>query len=132
MVKEAEGRLVIAQSGRRVNLLKVARVQRTLTLLVGVAVLVYGSMVLSTVSGALAQFGVVPIAVLAVFNLVLCVLAVVQTVRLPIASGANVGLAIIGGFLMFIPLIGLLLFLRQVRWLPSSSRTTACRRGCWV
>lgn len=104
----------VQSGGKRIYLVKVARAQRMLILLVLGALCAYGLLMsmrmvspqLASGPGALVVFTII-----ALLYLGICIAAVVQTVRLSIASGGNVVLAVVMGVFMIVPCLGLLLML---------------------
>lgn len=97
----------VQRGNRRVYLVQVARIQRTLVWLVLVLILMYAALI----GGAFVRgnFGAVLGAIMLLCLLLVGVAGIVQTVRLAHAVGSNIVLAVIGGLLMLLPLIGFIL-----------------------
>lgn len=100
--------------GKRIFLIKVARAQRILVYLVLVMLLLNFTTCVGNgvMVGALRSLpfplSFVFLGLMVVYVL-LCIAAIVQTVRLAIASGGNVVLAAIAGFFMLLPFVGLII-----------------------
>lgn len=95
---------VLTWGEKRIKLLDVAKAQKLLLIMVTIQVALYVAMI--AVMGEPLISGV-----LALLWLIAAVTAIVQTVRLSLASGGNIVLAVIGGLAMLFPVLGLLLML---------------------
>lgn len=103
----------VGRAGRkRINLVKLARAQRTLVLIVLVSLCLYAVRFAIAFAPPLGANGaLVFLIVLLLAHLGVWIAAIVCTVRLSLAAGGNVVLAVIGGLLMLVPLLSLVLLL---------------------
>lgn len=110
----AHSRTVLV-NGKRIYLLKVARGQRTLILLVLAVLACYlGAMMVFpfTESIGMSRADAYPLITAAItLSFILILLGIVQTIRLAVAASENVVVATFCGFLMLIPLVGPLVLL---------------------
>lgn len=101
-------RFTTLPSGKRINLLRVAKIQRLLLLLILAMIGCYIAML--TVSRVLPpQFAPLIVMCVTIIYWVLVITSIVTTVRLALALGGNVVMACLGGVAMLIPVIGLIL-----------------------
>lgn len=92
----------VERGGKRLKLLTIARVQRTLILIIAMELLLtFGMIALGGLVPGLPSF-------LALGFLFAAVVALVQTVRLAVAVGGNIAVAVLMGLVMLIPFAGIL------------------------
>jgi hypothetical protein len=113
---------------RRVNLVRLARAQRTLLRLVLAMLALYISMpfIAPVFAGVGGEVGMI-LYVLVLAALGVCI--VVQTVRLSMASGDHPALAVIVGLLMLVPLAGLIVVAIVDRGASRTLKTNGARVG---
>jgi hypothetical protein len=110
---DASGKVVTGASGRRVNLVRVAKAQRVLLwLLVATLVIMLGR---CAGTGAMGTRGsppdLVPLIALALLQLAVGIALIVQPVRLSLATGGGIVIAVMVGILGMIPVVNLLVML---------------------
>jgi hypothetical protein len=96
---------------RRVSLLKVAKIQKTLIWMILLQMLLYASQIAVAIFGVAsrANFGWVFAGIFSLLFVGIWVVCVVQAVRLAHISGTNIVIAVLVGIFMIVPLLGLLL-----------------------
>ena len=103
-------REAVVGRGKRINLVKLARAQRLLLRFVLGAIGIYAG--IPFMLGVLGSYIPAPGAIIAVMGVALLALgiaSIVQTVRLEVAAGGNIVVAVLVGILMLVPLLGLIL-----------------------
>jgi hypothetical protein len=108
-VPEQASREVLVGKNRRVNLVRLAHAQRRLLRLVLAMVALYPLAIVIPSFFPYREVLYFVFPLLGLIALVIAVLIILQTVRLAIASGRNPTIAAIAGFLMLVPLLGLIL-----------------------